>query len=86
MSTALVNDAPTTRTYQFVVEERIGSPDGIEKRMLVVNGQFPAPLIKGNKGDTFKLNVFDALTDNELDTVTSIVCSRFPLCSLRRCR
>lgn len=40
---------------------------------VVVNGQFPAPLITGKKGDTFNLNVFDALTDNALDTVTSIV-------------
>ena len=51
---------------------------------VVVNGQFPAPLITGNKGDTFNLNVVDALTDKSLDTVTSIV-SLASYCDLSIC-
>ncbi|VDB90317.1 unnamed protein product [Peniophora sp. CBMAI 1063] len=48
------------------------APDGYSRDTTVVNGQFPGPLITGNMGDTFSLNVVDALTDGALDTVTSI--------------
>lgn len=39
----------------------------------VAEGQFPGPLIKGNKGDTFKINVFDDLHDDAMLLPTSIV-------------
>lgn len=39
LSADIINDAPTTRTYQFVVAEGRGAPDGVEKRMIVVNGR-----------------------------------------------
>ena len=42
LSMDLANAAPTTRTFNFVVEERRGAPDGIERRMLVVNGEVPS--------------------------------------------
>lgn len=35
----MLSQPATTRMYNFVLEERIGSPDGVEKNMLVVNGQ-----------------------------------------------
>ena len=63
MSTSLMNDAPTTRTYQFVVEERMGAPDGVEKRMLVVNGQFPGPTIEVNSGDRVVVNVTNKMSN-----------------------
>ena len=63
MSTSLMNDAPTTRTYDFVVEERMGSPDGVEKRMLVVNGQFPGPTIEVNSGDRVVVNVTNKMSN-----------------------
>jgi len=40
---------------------------------VVANGQFPGPLIVGNKGDQFSINVVDNLADTALDRVTSIV-------------
>lgn len=39
LSMDIANAAPTTRNYDFVVEERRGAPDGVEKLMLVVNGK-----------------------------------------------
>lgn len=36
---AILNDPPQTRTFNFVLEERLGAPDGFEKTMLVVNGE-----------------------------------------------
>jgi hypothetical protein len=40
---------------------------------VVANGVFPGPLITGNKGDQFQINVEDNLSDTKLDTVTSVV-------------
>ncbi|KAI0634300.1 multicopper oxidase-domain-containing protein [Trametes polyzona] len=59
----LANTAPTTRTFDFVVEERRGAPDGIEKRMLVVNGEFPGPTIETNTGDRIVVNVTNKLSN-----------------------
>ena len=35
----LAGQGPTTRTYDFVVTEATGSPDGFDRPMLVVNGK-----------------------------------------------
>ncbi|KAI9511058.1 laccase [Russula earlei] len=48
------------------------APDGFTRSAALVDGTFPGPLINGNKGDTFSLNVFNGLTDTTLDLVTSI--------------
>ena len=40
---------------------------------VVVNGQFPGPLLKGNIGDNFQINVVDKLTDDTMRRATSIV-------------
>ncbi|KAK9463898.1 Cupredoxin [Lipomyces oligophaga] len=42
---------PTVRTYNFVVSDIKGSPDGYERSMTVINGKYPGPLIEGNRGD-----------------------------------
>lgn len=36
---AMLSDPPQTRTYDFILSERLGAPDGYEKTMLVVNGE-----------------------------------------------
>ncbi|KAI1782831.1 multicopper oxidase [Ganoderma leucocontextum] len=64
MSTTMVNDAPMTRVYDFVVEERRGAPDGVEKPMLVVNGQFPGPTIEANTGDRIVVNVTNKMSNS----------------------
>ncbi|SCV72247.1 BQ2448_4941 [Microbotryum intermedium] len=56
-----------TRTYQFVLEERVGSPDGFSKTMLVVNGMYPGPTIEANQGDRIVVNV-----TNKLPNATAI--------------
>jgi hypothetical protein len=37
-----------TRYYEFEISNRTMSPDGVELPLLVVNGQFPGPLIEAN--------------------------------------
>ncbi|PAV19798.1 laccase [Pyrrhoderma noxium] len=48
------------------------SPDGFERSSVTANGIVPAPLISGNIGDRFLLNVTDSLTDPTMDRAVSI--------------
>lgn len=64
LSMDVVNDAPTTRAYDFVIEERMGAPDGVQKRMLVVNGQYPGPTIEANTGDRIVVNVTNKMPNS----------------------
>ncbi|KZT65204.1 multicopper oxidase [Daedalea quercina L-15889] len=57
MNTSLVGEPATTRYYEFVVEEAMGAPDGVEKLMLVVNGMYPGPTIEANVDDRIVVNV-----------------------------
>ncbi|KAI0751849.1 laccase 2 [Daedaleopsis nitida] len=56
----------------FTVSNANISPDGFTRAAIVVNNQFPGPLITGNKGDNFKINVIDDLTDDDMLTATTI--------------
>nr|ACL93462.1 Lac1 [Cerrena unicolor]AEQ35306.1 laccase [Cerrena unicolor] len=48
------------------------APDGFSRPAVLAGGGFPGPLITGNKGDVFKLNVIDELTDASMLKSTSI--------------
>nr|WGJ61556.1 laccase 15 precursor [Cerrena unicolor] len=48
------------------------APDGFSRPAVLAGGGFPGPLITGNKGDAFKLNVIDELTDASMLKSTSI--------------
>ncbi|KAF8259959.1 laccase 1A [Lactarius quietus] len=50
----------------------IVSPDGFSRLATLANGGVPGPLITGNAGDTFSINVQNALSNSTLDLVTSI--------------
>lgn len=41
---AMAKEPPTTRYYEFLLEERTGSPDGFDKPMLVANGECASDL------------------------------------------
>ncbi|KAL0954402.1 hypothetical protein HGRIS_003386 [Hohenbuehelia grisea] len=63
-------------TDLHIVNKNI-SPDGFSRQTVLAGassstGQFPGPLITGNKGDNFRLNVVDELTDNSMLTDTTI--------------
>lgn len=45
----------------------------VSDRAVTVNGEFPGPLLSGNEGDTFQINVTDSLTDTTMYRGTSIV-------------
>nr|ADK13091.1 laccase [Trametes gibbosa] len=48
------------------------SPDGFARQAVVVNGGTPGPLVTGNMGDRFQLNVIDNLTNHTMPKSTSI--------------
>ncbi|QRW13512.1 Multicopper oxidase [Ceratobasidium sp. AG-Ba] len=52
----VITNVPATRTYDWVVATATGAPDGYYRPMLVVNGQYPGPLIEANEGDTIVVN------------------------------
>ncbi|KAH9947844.1 multicopper oxidase [Amylocystis lapponica] len=67
MNMDLVNESTTTRYFEWTVAEAMGAPDGFQKPMLVVNGQFPGPTIEANEGDRIIVNV-----TNNLPNATAI--------------
>jgi FtsP/CotA-like multicopper oxidase with cupredoxin domain len=53
----------TTRSYTFnLTEIPNGAPDGVSKRMLLVNGKFPGPVIEANEGDQLIVHVNNYMT------------------------
>ena len=53
----------TTRNYTFnLTEIPNGAPDGVSKRMLLVNGKFPGPVIEANEGDQLIVHVNNNMT------------------------
>ncbi len=59
-------DAPNTgvvRSYDFTVARGTVAPDGYEKTSLLINGQYPGPLIEANWGDTIQVTVHNAIID-----------------------
>ncbi|CAH7689399.1 multicopper oxidase-domain-containing protein [Phakopsora pachyrhizi] len=56
-----ITNVPQVRHYDFVLSNLTGAPDGYSKSMLVINNQFPGPLIECNEGDTLKIMVHNNL-------------------------
>lgn len=53
------NAPPTVREYNFTVSEVMAAPNGVGKKMTVVNGQFPGPVVEANEGDRVVVHVFN---------------------------
>ncbi|WFD36297.1 hypothetical protein MCUN1_003176 [Malassezia cuniculi] len=50
--------------YNFTVGWHNAAPDGVEKRMNLVNGLFPGPEVRANVGDTVRIHMKNDLGDN----------------------
>ncbi|EXJ86608.1 hypothetical protein A1O3_03561 [Capronia epimyces CBS 606.96] len=55
-------DTGVVRKYDFTISRGILSPDGYERSLLLVNGQYPAPTIEANWGDTIEVTVTNNIT------------------------
>ena len=56
-------DTGVTRYYQFHIENITVAPDGVPTEGLVVNGQYPGPMIEANWGDWIEVNVMNHLDE-----------------------
>ncbi|KUI63283.1 Laccase-2 [Cytospora mali] len=61
------NAPPTRREYHWVITDITANPDGVFRPMMVINGQFPGPMIVCNEGDTIVVNLV-----NEAKNATAI--------------
>lgn len=57
-----------TWNYDFTIERGVIAPDGFNKSVLLVNGQYPGPLISANWGDTITVTVHNQITGPEEGT------------------
>ncbi|KAI0133724.1 multicopper oxidase [Xylariales sp. AK1849] len=53
-----------TREYWLDIQNGTAAPDGVERMVLTVNGQFPGPTIEANWGDWVVVHVTNSLTEN----------------------
>ncbi|KAI9732621.1 MAG: hypothetical protein M1834_003957 [Cirrosporium novae-zelandiae] len=58
------NAAPTTRVYNWTISEIDAAPDGVLRKIIAINGQFPGPLIRVNRGDRVLVNITNNLTES----------------------
>jgi FtsP/CotA-like multicopper oxidase with cupredoxin domain len=49
------------RSYDFRITKGKKAPDGYEQELLLINNQFPGPLIEANWGDTIQVTVHNDL-------------------------
>ncbi|KAM0496743.1 hypothetical protein ACHAP8_007325 [Fusarium lateritium] len=61
------NASPTIREYSWAIDQAILNPDGVYRPMLLINNQFPGPLVECNEGDTIIVHV-----KNEARNATAI--------------
>lgn len=48
---------PAVRKFKLVLEEGYVNPDGVQKKAILVNGQFPGPTLEVNLGDQVVVEV-----------------------------
>ncbi|RFU35069.1 hypothetical protein B7463_g1293, partial [Scytalidium lignicola] len=51
------------RAYDFTIKREVKAPDGYQRRLILINGQFPGPLIEANWGDTIQVRVRNEIDD-----------------------
>ncbi|KAM0550243.1 hypothetical protein ACHAPJ_009092 [Fusarium lateritium] len=51
------NARPTTREYFWTINSATLNPDGVYRPMLLINNQYPGPLVECNEGDTIVVHV-----------------------------
>ncbi|KHO00150.1 L-ascorbate oxidase [Metarhizium album ARSEF 1941] len=59
--------ARVTREYYWTISDAELNPDGVYRPMMLINSQFPGPLVECNEGDTIVVNV-----ENKAVNATSI--------------
>ena len=58
------SEPPRERVFDWTVDRRIQSPDGVPRLMYTINGQFPGPTIQATVGDTVVVHVRNRINDD----------------------
>jgi iron transport multicopper oxidase len=71
LAASLLTEARHAKYNLPIINANI-APDGFTRPVVLAGGTFPGRTIRGDKGDTFVINVIDELYDKSMDVVTSI--------------
>jgi hypothetical protein len=52
------------REYEWTITDGEGRPDGVHRPMMLINDQFPGPLIEINEGDVVTVNVLNKASNS----------------------
>ncbi|RAH58849.1 multicopper oxidase [Aspergillus piperis CBS 112811] len=63
-------DTGVTRHYNFTITRDTTAPDGYQKSGILINGQFPGPLIEANWGDMISVTVNNMITTDTAEGLT----------------
>jgi len=55
-------DTGVTRSFEWYIRRAVGSPDGVQKDLILMNDQFPGPAIEANWGDWIEVTVKNEIT------------------------
>ncbi|KAI6762518.1 hypothetical protein HG530_008498 [Fusarium avenaceum] len=61
-----ISRPPTTLIFSWNITAGLRSPDGVEKRVYLVNDEFPGPLIEARSGDRVVVHVHNGLSEEGL--------------------
>ncbi|KAA8576186.1 hypothetical protein MFRU_009g01200 [Monilinia fructicola] len=61
-------DTGVVRSYDFTITRGKIAPDGYSRDVILINGQYPGPLLEANWGDTFEVTVHNQITGPEEGT------------------
>ena len=61
-----ISSRPTRREYRWTIRDQEHNPDGVYRPMMLINSQFPGPMIECNEGDTIVVHV-----DNQAANATT---------------
>ncbi|KAF2141018.1 multicopper oxidase [Aplosporella prunicola CBS 121167] len=56
--------AVRTREYHWIIQDAERNPDGVYRPMILINGEFPGPLIECNQGDTITVYIENQSTNS----------------------
>ncbi|KAF3931943.1 Laccase-2 [Dactylellina cionopaga] len=54
---------PQVKEYNWTISDVLANPDGVMRPMILINGQFPGPLIECNENDIVKVTVHNQATN-----------------------
>ncbi|KAF9218762.1 laccase [Gyrodon lividus] len=57
---------------QLNIVNKVIAPDGFPRSTVLAGGTFPGPLIRATKGDDFRINVVNHLSDTSMNTTTTV--------------